>query len=174
MPTLKRTLLSIFSEGNARELSGIRLNIFIAVGFLVSLYQIWSVTLAKIEPITQMSIHLSFILVLTFFLFNYSKQIKANKLLITIDGLLILLSISAGIYYIMHAERIAMRAVGVDVLTGWDIFFGLVLVALCIEAARRTIGFSIILVALAFIAYALFGHLLNGVWYHREMSGTEV
>src|SRR5690625_6519881 len=37
-----------------------------------------------------------------------------------------------------------------------------------------TIGLAIIVVALFFIVYALFGHLLTGIWYHNEISFTEM
>lgn len=168
------TWKAIFVEGESRKLDNSKLKIFVGVGFIVSLYQVWSVIYGKLDPINQMSIHLSLMLALTFFLFTFSKKIKSNKAIEKIDFICIVLAIISGIYYSLNAERIATRAPGVDLLTNWDVFFGLVFVVLAIEAARRTIGFAIIVVALVFIAYALFGHHATGIWYHREISGTEV
>src|SRR5699024_1119005 len=143
-------------------------------GFTMSVYQIWSLLFARIEPINQMSIHFSFILVLTFFLYTFSENIQPRKVYQLMDGLFMLIAASCGVYYFVHAERIATRIVGVDALTNWDILFGLAFVLLCIEAARRTIGLAIIVVALFFIVYALFGHLLSGIWYHNEISFIEM
>lgn len=172
---LKYHFLNIYSMGKMRELSGFRKHLFILIGFLLAVYQIWSVTIAKIDPMMQMAIHLSLILVLTFMLYTASeKEVKRNLWSRMRDVTLIGLAISAGTYFVLHADRLSTRAVGVDLLTTWDIFFGLVFVILSIEAARRTIGFLIILVAIIFMTYALYGHHLNGIWYHYEMSPTEV
>lgn len=161
-------------RGSLRQLTGWKHLLFIWIGFSMSVYQIWSVIFARIEPMNQMSIHFSFILVLTFFLYTFSENIQSHKVFQSIDIILILIAGSCGIYYLIHAERIATRIVGVDVLTYWDIIFGLAFVLLCIEAARRTIGLAIILVALLFIVYARYGHMLNGIWYHHEISFVDI
>ena len=163
-----------FERGSLRKHSGRKYILFILIGLTMSVYQIWSLLLARIEPVNQMSIHFSFILVLTFFLYTFSTNIKPRKVYRLMDGMLMFIAASCGVYYYIHAERIATRIVGVDPLTNWDVLFGLAFVLLCIEAARRTIGLAIIVVALFFIVYALFGHLLTGIWYHNEISFIEM
>lgn len=169
----KFTLLSI-QRGSPRQLTGWKHWLLICIGFSMSIYQIWSLLFARIEPINQMSIHFSFILVLTFSLYTFSAHIKSSRAFQFIDGIFVFVAGSCGIYYFIHAERIARRVVGVDALTTWDIIFGLAFVVLCIEAARRTIGLAIIIVALFFMGYALFGHLLTGIWFHHEISFIEM
>jgi len=174
---LKRTnhrLRLFFSEGERRSLTRIEKMFLLIIGSSLSIYQVWSVLYSKLDAINQMAIHLSFILVLTFFLYSFSKQIAQSRVQAVINYLFIGLAISAGTYYFIHAERIALRTVGVDGLTTLDIVFGLTFVLLVMEAARRTIGFSIVAVALVFIIYSLYGHLLEGTWYHYEMSPAEV
>jgi TRAP transporter 4TM/12TM fusion protein len=51
-----------------------------------------------------------------------------------------------------------------------DVWVGIVFVALVLEATRRTTGWIMPVVALAFVAYALFGHLLPAPWTHRGYS----
>lgn len=170
----KRGILAFLSVGKVRMLAGLNIKVFSVIAFLLSLYQVWSVFFGKLDPINQMSIHLSFILMLTFYLFTFSKEVNDRKNLIKIDMVLVILSASCGIYYMFHADRIATRIIGVDLLGTWDVIFGLLFVLLCLEAARRTIGISITFVALSFIAYALFGHFLGGIWYHRKMPFIEV
>src|SRR5690625_2863111 len=164
----------IFSRGSLRKLSTMEKTIFIIIGVGMSIFQIYSVTLAKLDPIIEMAVHLSFILVLTFFLYSLSDQLKDSRWTTRLDYLLILLSASSGIYYLFHAERISRRIVSVDQLTSLDIIFGSLFVLLAIEAARRTIGFMIISVAIVFILYMLLGHLFSGILYHREMGFLEV
>lgn len=169
----KFSLISV-KRSNIRQLTGWRYSLFIMLGFFMSIYQIWSVLFARIEAITQMSIHLSFILVLTFFLYTFYSNTRNREKNSAISSILMIIAASCGIYYIIHAERIATRIVGVDILTNLDLVFGLLFVLLCIEAARRTIGFSIIIVAILFVAYALFGHLLTGIWYHHKIPAKDV
>lgn len=172
--TYKNFFKIIFSIGRLRNLTNLERIAFIIVATGMSLFQIYSVTLAKFEPIIEMAVHLSFILVLTFFLYSLSEELKENRFFRSLDYLFIFLSASSGLYYFFHAERIASRIVSVDPLTNLDIIFGTIFVLLTIEAARRTIGFMIITVALVFIIYMLSGHLFSGVLYHREMNFFEV
>lgn len=164
----------IFSPGKLRKLSKKEKSAFIIIGTSMSLFQIYSVTMAKLDPIIEMAIHLSFILLLTFFLYRLSDQFKDNKWLRLFDYTFMILSASSGIYYFVHAERIASRIVSVDALSTLDIIFGSLFVFLAIEAARRTIGFMIVSVAAVFMLYMFFGHLFSGILYHREMTFIEV
>ncbi|GAA0433243.1 hypothetical protein GCM10008983_07350 [Lentibacillus halophilus] len=88
--------------------------------------------------------------------YRFSKQ--AGKWASIGDFAAIILALAAGSHFTFHAERIAIRIPIMDPLTNLDIVFGLVFVLLSLEAARRTIGFSIVLIALIGISYALWGH----------------
>ena len=50
---------------------------------------------------------------------------------------------------------------------GWDIFFGVALIALVMEAMRRTAGWIMPAVTGAFVLYALFGAYLPSPWTHK-------
>ncbi|WP_428908050.1 TRAP transporter permease [Niallia sp. Krafla_26] len=171
---IRNAIGGIFIEGSSRELQGVSKIIFAVLACITSIYQIWSVIWGKLDPINQMSIHLSLILILSFFAYTFSKKINSNKKLIALDIIGGILALWTGIYYTVNAERIATRIPSIDSLTNWDVFFGFVLVVLSLEITRRTIGFPIVVVVFIFLAYAIWGHLLNGVWAHREMSLTEV
>lgn len=174
LSTIKKHVLALFTIGNLKQQTGWRLQLLIGIGCVMSLYQIWSVLYGKLEPMTQMATHLSFILVLTFYLYHFSEKIKSNAVHMWLDRLCMILAAGCGMYYVWHAERLATRIIGVDALTPLDIVFGTLFVLLCLEAARRTIGVTIIGVALVFMAYAFYGHLLPGIWYHRDMGFIEV
>ncbi|MFD2045392.1 TRAP transporter permease [Ornithinibacillus salinisoli] len=163
---------SWFKEGNKRDLSGNHSKVVAVAAFSLSLFQIWSVVWGKLDPINQMAVHVSFILVVTFLLYGYSKKLSSHVPSI-IDYFFTILAFGAGIYFTLHAERIATRIPILDSLTYLDIFFGLVFVLLSIEAARRTIGFPIIMIIIVGVSYALWGHLLHGQWNHRELLPIE-
>lgn len=172
--TIKRNAFALLTTGTPKKLNGWRWPLFVVIGCLMSIYQIWSILYGKLDPMNQMAIHLSFILVLTFYVYHFSEKVEPTVFHVILDRLCMGLAASSGIYYMVHAERLATRIIGIDQLTILDIIFGTLFVLLCIEAARRTIGVTIIGVAAVFIAYALFGHLLSGIWYHREMPFLEI
>lgn len=49
----------------------------------------------------------------------------------------------------------------------WDQFFGVALMLLVLEAARRTSGLIMPAVVIGFVAYAMTGPLLPAPWTHR-------
>lgn len=175
MRDLKNRLTAWFREGNRRELSGLHLKLFAIIAVSLSIFQIWSVVWGKLNPINQMAIHLSFILVLAFLVYGYSKKTRQRASSNTptiIDYISAFSAFGAGIYFTIHAERIAVRVPIMDPLTNVDIFFGLVFVILSIEATRRTIGFPVIVIVFLGIGYALWGHHLNGLMGHRKFSSV--
>ena len=174
LSAIRKHVLATFATGGYKKLDGWRLQLFIGIGCAMSLYQIWSVLYGKLDPMNQMAVHLAFILFLTFYMYEFSIKVVPHTIHLMFDRVCMALSAGCGVYYMMHAERLSTRIIGVDQLSTLDAVFGTLFVLLCIEAARRTIGVTIIGVAVVFIAYALFGHLLPGIWYHREMAFLEV
>jgi len=48
----------------------------------------------------------------------------------------------------------------------WDMFFGVILICLVLDIARRTLGWVLPLIISVFICYALFGPLFSGILQH--------
>ena len=170
----KNILAGWFSTGVKRNLSGTHLLLFSLMALSLAVFQVWSVIFGKLDPLNQMAIHLSFILALTFLVYSYSRKVTDKKYLIFADYFAALLAIAAGGYYTIHAERIATRIPVIEPLSTVDVFFGLVFVVLTLEAARRTIGFLVVLIVLVGISYMIWGHHLSGVLSHREFSLVEI
>ncbi len=163
-----------FSEGEKRDLTGPAVKFFISIAFILSLFQIVSVVWGKLDPIQLLATHLSFILILTFLYYSFSKQSKTSSKPTIPDYICSLLALGAICYFNIHAERISERIPIVDHLSPLDIFVGFVFVLLSIEAARRTIGMPIVIIVIIGISYALWGHHLGGLIWHREFSFSEV
>src|SRR5690625_677167 len=166
-PRIKSFLQAFLSTGHLKQLSNIEKIIFTVIGVCMSLFQIWAVTIAKIDSMIEMAIHLSFILVLTFFLYSPSENVLNNYFVKVIDYIFIGLAASSGMYYCCHAYPICTRIISVESLTTLDILFGIIFVSLGTDAARRTIGFMIISVALLVILYMLYGRQFSGILHHR-------
>jgi TRAP transporter 4TM/12TM fusion protein len=107
-------------------------------------------------------IHVGFVLVLTFLMFPASRRFR-NRLM-PWDIVLI-----AGALYVMH-----YIITGGDALTDryvfpepMDVWIGWGLIILTLEATRRTTGWIMPAISIAFMLYAFFGNHLPAPWTHR-------
>jgi TRAP transporter 4TM/12TM fusion protein len=62
----------------------------------------------------------------------------------------------------------------IDELTFADQAAAIVMLVLVLEATRRVIGFTLVVVVLVFLAYAVFGHLIEGPFSHRPLTLPEM
>jgi len=94
-----------------------------------------------------------------------------------IDAVVCLIAAGAGsgVGYYVYAEffRLSRDAI-VFGFNNTDLYVGLVIIALTIDATRRAYGWSISLVALASVLYALFGESMPGFLSHPGFSMTDV
>ena len=77
------------------------------------------------------------------------------------------------LYFIaMHSQH-ELRWPMVSPLSAYDIAAAVVLILLVLEATRRTIGMTLVTMVGLFLAYALWGHHLEGSFSHRQLTFTE-
>ena len=163
-------LLGMYHKaGSRRKYEGNMKLLVMVIAVIMSLYQIWEVTLGAINPIRHMSIHLTFILVLTFLIYSFTKD-RGTKKPSVIDIVCILAVLFAGIYFNLNMERIVTRNPMVDPLSTMDMLAGAIFIVVSFEAARRTLGGPITYVAAAFLLYMALGHHVPGGLWHRPMS----
>jgi len=82
------------------------------------------------------------------------------------DIALSLLSLATGIFFFVNATEIADRISLLDPFTPAQLFFGISLLLLTLEATRRATGLGLTFVVLAFLAYNWFGYLLPPPFGH--------
>ena len=83
-----------------------------------------------------------------------------------IDWGLAALSLAAGIYFFVTAGEISDRISLLDPFTPLQLVFGSALLALTLEATRRTTGLGLTGIVVLFLAYNLFGHVLPPPFGH--------
>ena len=167
---INKHLAGILQMGQKRQLTGVHLGCFSLLALLLSCYQVWSVIWGRLDPMNQMAIHLAGILAIAFLLYGSSNHKRPSLL----DYIATSLALAASIHFTIYAEWFATRIPIMEALRPIDIFFGLVFVLLSLEAARRTIGLPIVLIAGVGIAYALWGHHLQGIFGHRPFTSVEI
>jgi len=148
-------------EGPSRRLTG-RMDVFItAVAVLMSLVHLYAAIGIVMTQVLR-GVHVMFVLFLSFLVFPSFKRFK-NRI-VWYDFLLALLGIAVILYMLIDFEDFIYRSV---VPNFWDKFFGVILILLVMEATRRTTGWIMPVIVIAFIVYAFIGPQLPKPWTHR-------
>ena len=149
-------------EGTRRPLQGWvgKLASVIGVGMsLLFLYWAWAAVTAQVLRL----VFLGFALVLTFFIYPAHRHARESGLP-WYDWLWIIASIAAVAYPLWDFEEFIYRAA---LPTTEDQLFGALTIVLVLEATRRTAGWILPSVAVAFLAYAWLGAYLPPPWTHQ-------
>lgn len=155
-------------EAGTRKLKGM-IGWIALLGLLAfSLFQVYTSVFGVLTAQLQRSIHLGFALALIFLLFPARKRNAGTKNKVAwFDVILAALSVVVGVYWPVMMDDLVNR---VGRLTDFDFVIGLLAVLLVLEATRRTVGLPIMIIALIFIGYALFGPYMPGELAHRGLE----
>jgi TRAP transporter 4TM/12TM fusion protein len=153
-----------------RKLAGYSGLVVGVVGVSMSLYHVYArLTTAPPDSLALRIITLAFSLVLAFLLFPARKGGPSDRIPWT-DLAWAALSLVCTGYLFIRYEYVNSRFPTADPLSAMDIAVAAVAVILVLDATRRTIGAALPIVALSFIAYALAGPGLPGIFHHRGLS----
>ncbi len=114
----------------------------------------------------QRTVHLGFALTLIFMLFPIKKGIKKTSIP-WYDWIFICLSIMVTSYWPLFYETLVQQIGGIHL---GQAIIGAIAILLVLEAARRAVGLPIVIIASAFLMYALFGPYMPGMFVHRGLS----
>lgn len=127
-----------------------------------TIFQIYTGFFGLYPALIQRAATLSFGLALCFICFRGRKSDRERVRFY--DQALVVLSFSILLYMIFTFDTLIKRG---GAPASADIFFGVVLIFLVIEATRRCVGLPLVIVALVFLLYAFVGPWLPGVIGHR-------
>jgi TRAP transporter 4TM/12TM fusion protein len=164
-------------EGALNRLSGFAGNAVASIAVATSLFHLYA-AVAGAWPFNDFPIiptqplryaHVAFVLILSFLLFpmsmRFRNRIRWWDVVLGFAGAAILL------YAIQGGEDFTDRA---TMPTTLDTVLGVMFMLLLLEATRRTTGWIVPAVALAFLAYAYFGPYLPAPWTHRGFDVGQI
>ncbi|MCF6303698.1 MAG: TRAP transporter large permease subunit, partial [Devosiaceae bacterium] len=144
----------------------------------MAVYHFYASGFGLIRGLLHRGIFLSFVLGLVFILFSIRKSPPATSSLprkwyhfdgIAIPDLILAIgAVAAAMYLPLLPPEIVAERVGNP--STFDVFMGTVLLVLTLEAARRSIGPTLPIIAIMFILFALFGPLAPGALKHGGTS----
>jgi TRAP transporter 4TM/12TM fusion protein len=148
-------------EGAANHLAGWRASLVTVLAVAVSIFHLYS-AYGIVPAQVLRPVHVGAVLLLTFLLFPMIKRFRHR--IMWWDLVCAALAVASVVYMIMGGDDLMDRNTTPD---PWDIFFGVALIVLVMEAMRRTAGWIMPAVTSAFVLYALFGAYLPHPWTHK-------
>lgn len=141
----------------------------------LSIFQIWQGITADLSAPVFRPIHLSWVLILVYLTLPMIKS-QQSFLLYLFGRLMDLLSIVAIAWASYHIVSFDYDDISflLDGLTFLDQASGLIILMALLEATRRTVGFVMVLIALIFLGYAIFGNLLPSEVASKGFSIEEI
>jgi len=170
------------AEFGSRRLSGIHRYIIPCIAGAWSLFQLSLPEVLFLDSVYVRSIHLAFAITLVYLSYPAFKKMEfkgifsflsMKKRIHIVDYILAAMGAYAALYLALNYAELAHRQ-GAPILE--DIVVGVVLVVLLLEAARRSLGPFLVIVACFFIFYSFFGPYMpaviafKGVSFSRFMS----
>jgi len=164
-------------EGATNRLTGLAGQTVTAIAVVMSLFHLYA-AVAGAWPFSDFPIistqplrytHVAFVLVLSFLLFpaaaRFRNRIRWFDVVLGVAGAAILA------YAIDGGDDFTDRATSPNQT---DVVLGVTFMVLLLEATRRTTGWIVPVVALAFLAYAYFGPYLPQPWTHRGFDVGQI
>ncbi|MGL4324474.1 MAG: TRAP transporter permease [Beijerinckiaceae bacterium] len=85
-----------------------------------------------------------------------------------------ILSLACCGYFLFMRSSHALRLPMIDELSAADMIFSAILIILVLEATRRCIGLTLVVLVSIFLLYTIFGNRLRGSFAHRGFSPQEI
>jgi len=164
-----KLLSSLFSTCPQRRLEG---GLAHVVTFCAAAVAAWVVykTIFSTSDLFAMTISFLAAMLALLFLMHGATEHSHPSRPSVMDYVLVASSLACGAYFGLNSETIINRISLLDPLSRYDIFFGSAIFLLTIEATRRTVGMSMTLVVLVFVAYNMVGQYLPGALGHAGID----
>src|SRR5688500_11956141 len=148
-------------EGVQNRLSGWLAALVGTTAVVMSVFHLYT-AYAIVRPEHLRSIHVAFVLFLTFLIFPVARRFRHRVM--WWDWALAAAGVATAVYLITGGDDFFDRSI---LPNDWDIAFGVLLVVLVLEAMRRTTGWILPVITGCFLAYAFFGPYLPAPWTHK-------
>ena len=155
---------------NERELKFFLKSFAFSVLALMSIYHFYASGFGTIREILHRGIHISFVVGLVFIFYSWKKidDNQKNFKVPYIDIILSILVVVSALYLpLLPPEVLASRVGNPENI---EIIMGSFLIVLTLEAARRSIGFTLPFICVLFIFFAIFGPYFPGALKHGGTS----
>ncbi|MDC3053569.1 TRAP transporter permease [Candidatus Pelagibacter sp.] len=157
-------------KSNERKLKNLLKTLTFIALVAMSIYHFYASGFGTIRDILHRGIHISFVVGLVFLFYgwkNFGDQQLKNKVPL-IDIFFSILVVVTALYLPLLPPEILASRVGNPSST--EVIMGSILIILTLEAARRSIGYTLPLICIIFMIFALYGPFFPGALKHGGSS----
>lgn len=162
--------LSVLEKEANRWRGALRLHLPTCVALLWAGFQLYSAYWGGFEDLIQRPLHVGFAIATGFLAYSLTGKRRADEGLPGWELILAFVALFSGIYLVSQHTRLTTRMAFIDDVTTADRVLGIATIILLLEVCRRTLGITLVLVALSFLIYGFVGPYLPGVLRHRGIS----
>lgn len=152
------------TKGAGESISRARSSIGKWLAICCSIFVIYAMATLAFQELQLLSLFLAFSLAVGFVHYPLHPKMPGFLPLLVVDLILAALGFSFAIYIYFDYWEFIFR---VGAPTNWDMFFGIVSIVLIFELTRRVVGWPLLIIAFAFLAYCFFGQHLPSPFSHR-------
>lgn len=139
------------------------------LGISASIYHLYAAYSYPLFALQHRALHLLFMGTMVFLVHTVIKEKQLTWAKLAYSCAFVAMTIAGTTYVLFNFANVATRA---GAYNRWDIVFGIVMLLVVFEAARRGTGWPIVIVAAAFLTYAFVGPHLPNVIAHRGFPVT--
>ena len=172
--------------GSKRKLKNWNLKLVAIIAISWSLFQLWYASplpfildFGKIIDVPARSVHLAFGLALCFLAYPAFKK-NRDKSISAFDFLLVAIGLVATLYIFFDYEGLVYRQ-GImakinlfGFMIPYEVILGSLGIILLLEATRRAIGIPLVIIALIFLLFSIFGQSMPDLISHQGLSITRL
>lgn len=153
------------AESRFRKFKGRWALLITVIAVAMSLFHLYTSGFGTLMAMKQRSIHLAFLLVLTFLLYSGSSKAPRSRPSLP-DWIWLALSMISSLYIFFAFDAFSIRGTAITM----DYIMGGILIVCVLEATRRTVGKELMILSIVFLAYGLWGEYIPGVLGHTGFS----
>ena len=138
------------------------------IAFAMSAYQLYTGFLGAPIGEIHYPIHLLFAVVILFMTSHHSGLDGAKLWMArAYDMVMIAIAVTSTGYLFLNAEYLTTRMALFDPVTPIEYVLGICIILVVMEAARRAVGWVLVIILVVFLIYSYFGNLLAFPLWHR-------
>ena len=158
------------TESNTRTLTGFVARLVSAIAITFSLFQLYTSVFGVLDAHLQRAIHLSFGMALIFLMYP-TRSSWSKTSVHPVDVFLSVLGAALPMYVVVFYGDLVLRS---GQITSEDMVVGTLGILMVIEAARRVVGWPIVIVSVLFMGYGFAGPYMPDILAHRGLDIGDV
>lgn len=140
------------------------------IAIVLCAFHLYTAGFGLLLSIRQSAIHWMLVLMILFVIYPASKKSNRTRPY-WFDYLLIALSVASSLYLLLNYNAIIVRGA---IPNKTDLIMGILMLLLTLEATRRAVGKELVIICLIFLAYAIWGRVMPGIFAHKGFSLSRI